>query len=105
MAEESIVAPLNGVMGVISQTGKKLLIYMGDGEKNILNTGVNYQSLYKRTNSNSGLSGGAIAGIVIACVVALIALAVVAIMCRQKDDIKAPFDDSSLGIKTNSINQ
>ena len=105
MAEDSIVAPLNGVMGVIPQTGKRLLIFMGDGESTILNTGVNHQSLYKRNNSNSGLSGGAIAGIVIACVIALIVFAVVVIICRKPCNVTAPYEETTLGIKTNSFNQ
>ena len=105
MAEDSIVAPLNGVMGVIPQTGKRLLIFMGDGESTILNTGVNHQSLYKRNNSHSGLSGGAIAGIVIACVIALIVFAVVVIICRKPCNVTAPYEETTLGIKTNSFNQ
>ena len=105
MAEDGISAPLNGVMGIISPNGKRLLIYMQEGEDTTLNTGINHQSLYKRGNSSGGLSGGAIAAIVIACVVALIALAVIAMMCRKPGTVAAPFQESTLGINTNNITQ
>lgn len=87
MAEDGISAPLNGLMGIISPNGKRLLIYMGKGEDTTLNTGINHQSLYKRGNSSGGLSSGAIPAIVIACVVALIALAVIPMMCRKPGSI------------------
>ena len=80
------------------------MIYTADNETDWLNTGINHQKLYKR-GSSSGISGGAIAAIVIAFVVALIAIAIVATMCRKKSVAAAPFEESTLGINTNSISQ
>ena len=49
-------------------------------------------------NSSSGLSGGAIAGIVIACVVALAAASIAAIMLRKP---APPIDNTTVvGLKT-----
>jgi hypothetical protein len=103
--EDSISAPLNGANG-ISSTGQTVMIYMAEGEETTLNTGLNHQSLYER-GSSSGLSGGAIAAIVIALVVALIAIAVIviALMSRKSATAAAPFQESTLGINTNSISQ
>ena len=104
-SEDSISAPLNGANGIAS-TGQKVMIYMADGEETTLNTGLNHQSLYER-GSSSGLSGGAIAAIVIALVVALIAVAVIviALMSKKTAAAAAPFQESTLGINTNSISQ
>jgi hypothetical protein len=103
--EDSISAPLNGANGIAS-TGQTVMIYMAEGEETTLNTGLNHQSLYER-GSSSGLSGGAIAAIVIALVVALIAIAVIviALMSRKSATAAAPFQESTLGINTNSISQ
>ena len=104
-SEDSISAPLNGANGIAS-TGQKVMIYMAEGEETTLNTGLNHQSLYER-GSSSGLSGGAIAAIVIALVVALIAAAVIviALMSKKTAAAAAPFQESTLGINTNSISQ
>ena len=104
-SEDSISAPLNGANGIASN-GQNVMIYMADGEETTLNTGLNHQSLYER-GSSSGLSGGAIAAIVIALVVALIAVAVIviALMSKKTAAAAAPFQESTLGINTNSISQ
>ena len=104
--EDSISAPLNGVMGVMVDGGDQVMIYMAEDETDWINTGtgINHQSLYKR-GSSSGLSGGAIAAIVISFVVALIAIVIIAMMCRRKKNDAAPFQESTLGIVTNSISQ
>ena len=91
-------------MGTMVDNGNQVMIYMADDETDWLNTGINHQSLYKR-GSSSGLSGGAIAAIVISFFVALIAIAIIAMMCRKQKTVAAPFQESTLGIATNSISQ
>lgn len=103
-SEDPIDAALEGVSGNIDDPYKVLLILMKDGQPQRIVTGANYQSLYKR-DSSSGLSGGAIAAIVIAFVIALIALAIIVMMCKKTANVPAPFQESTLGINTNSINQ
>ena len=46
-------------------------------------------------NSNSGLSGGALAGIVICCVAAVVAVSAIIAFCRKKLVIKLPVDNTS----------
>ena len=100
LAEQSIIAHLNGVNG-ITNSREKIIIYMNPGQDDILNTGNNYMGLYNR-GSSSGLSGGAIAGIVIACIVALICITIGVMICR-KPNIPSSFQDSQLGANTNNI--
>ena len=52
------------------------------------------------SKSSSGLSGGAIAGIVIACVVALIALALAIILLRKPQNTKHLDNTTVSGLKT-----
>ena len=89
-SDDSINAELNGVSGNINDY-KVLLVLMKD-EHTKLVTGANYESLYER-GSSSGLSGGAIAGIVIACVVVLVGAAVAVIMLRKPSS--APIDNTT----------
>ena len=68
-------------------------------EDRLLNSasGINANNIYYRKNS-SGLSGGAIAGIVIACVVVLAAASIAAIMLRKPSP---PIDNTTVvGLKT-----
>lgn len=78
---------------------KKLVtVYMKDFAKNntdIITTGGNR---YTYNKSSSGLSGGAIAGIVIACVAVLLAASIAAIMLRKP---APPIDNTTVvGLKT-----
>ena len=52
------------------------------------------------SKSSSGLSGGAIAGIVIVCVVALIALALAIILLRKPQNTKHLDNTTVSGLKT-----
>jgi hypothetical protein len=101
LAEKGINAHLNGVSGVTTNTQEKVIIYMKPGTDEVLNAGSNYMGLYNR-GSSSGLSGGAIAGIVIACVIALLAIAIGAMLCR-KTNVPAPFQESTLGVNTSNM--
>lgn len=73
-------------------------VYMKDfntSDTDIITTGSNR---YTYTKSSSGLSGGAIAGIVIACVAVLLAASIAAIMLRKPSP---PIDNTTVvGLKT-----
>ena len=103
-ANTNIKADLNGVSGITSNTDEEIIIIMKPGSDTILNanSGYNYMSLYNR-KSSSGLSGGAIAGIVIACIVALLAIAIGGMLCRR-NKVPAPFQESTLGINVSNNN-
>ena len=74
-------------------------VYMKDYNRNstdIITTGSS--SRYTYNKSSSGLSGGAIAGIVIACVAVLLAASIAAIMLRKP---APPIDNTTVvGLKT-----
>ena len=103
-AKTNINAYLNGVNGITSNTDEKIIIIMKPDSDNILNvnSGNNYLSLYGR-KSSSGLSAGAIAGIVISCIIVLLAIAIGGMLCRR---IKVPatFQESTLGINVSKNN-
>ena len=101
LMEKSINAHLNGVSGVTANTKERVIIYMRPGTDEILNTDSNYFGYYNK-GSSSGLSGGAIAGIVIASVIALLAFAIGVMLCR-KPKVPAPFQESTLGINISNI--
>ena len=101
LAEKGINAHLEGVAGITTGTQEKVIIHMKEGTDEVLNAGSNYMGLYNR-GSSSGLSGGAIAGIVIACVIALLAIAIGAMLCR-KTNVPAPFQESTLGVNTSNM--
>ena len=103
LTEKSINSHLNGVTGTTTSTGEKVILYMKPGTDEVLNAGSNYMGLYNR-GSSSGLSGGAIAGIVIACVIALLAIAIGAMLCR-KTNVPAPFQESTLGVNTSNMTE
>ena len=101
LMEKGINAHLNGVSGVTANTKERVIIYMRPGTDEILNTDSNYIGYYNK-GSSSGLSGGAIAGIVIASVIALLAFAIGVMLCR-KPKVPAPFQESTLGINISNI--
>ena len=100
LAEKSINAHLNGVNG-ITTSQEKILIYMMPGSDEVLNTGSNYMGLYNR-GSSSGLSGGAIAGIVIACIIALMCITIGVMICK-KANIPSSFQETQYGVNSNNI--
>jgi hypothetical protein len=89
-SDKIIKAHLEGVMGKTS--GKPLLIHMANNTKDLVDLKLPINN-YNSKNSSNGLSGGAIAGIVIACCVALIAAAIVAYFCVR--DPKPPVQEAT----------
>ncbi len=83
------------------QTGNTLLnVEMKDKDDD--STSIKAQSSQvKYSKSSSGLSGGAIAGIVIACVVVLVAAAIAAIMLRKPSP---PIDNSTTAVDLRNNN-
>ena len=62
-------------------------------------TGGGSRSIFRR-NSNK-LSGGAIAGLILACVVALIAVTILAIMVRRKSKASSSFESTVANLRVN----
>ena len=88
--KKAINAHLDGVMG--STSTKPLLISMAEGQDDSINLQSKKGKFFLK-NDDSKLSGGAIAGIVIACCVALIASAIVALLFVSKR--KPPVEQAS----------
>ena len=72
---------------------------MGKNEDDLVTISSPVKNTY-RNKSNDGLSGGAIAGIIVACVAVLIAIGIVAFLCRSPS--KLPLirqrEESNVGI-------
>ena len=66
------------------------------------NSTTSYNHNYYRKNS-SGLSGGAIAGIVIVCIVALVAVSLLVLMLRKKGQTTIPQDSAQSAFNMNSV--
>ena len=92
--EENIIADLDSKSGMDGTT--KVFLNMKSGNERIeitdANSTTNSNAVYRK--NSSGLSGGAIAGIVIACVVVLIAASVAALMLR-KPTVAPPVDNTT----------
>ena len=99
-SNKKVKAHLNGVMGKTSS--KPLLIYMKSDSDDKVDIDSNSMNHIYPKKSSSGLSGGAIAGIIIACCVALIAAAVAAFLCNK--GYKPALDQSSNNLNLNSSN-
>ena len=98
-SNKKVKTHLDGVMGKTSS--KPLLINMKEGSDDEVDIDSSVNHIYPK-KSSSGLSGGAIAGIIIACCVALIAAAVAAFLCNRGS--KPALDQSSNNLKLNSSN-
>ena len=97
--------PLDTYVGNLHlSTGKAennniLTVYMLNGPDDPTPLTTSSVSRYTYPKSSSGLSGGAIAGIVIACVAVLIAASIAAIMLRKPAPI--PMENTTVvGLKT-----
>ena len=104
--EKSLKVHINNVMGKASNGDNVLLIFDKNAEGNfddllVVNNGNNFYG--KRYGSNAGLSGGAIAGIVIACVCALIAIGLLDFCCRNKGN-PAPMQETVMQIYSSNSN-
>ena len=99
--QNSVKSRLNGVSGAPTSSEKMFLISMGKNEDDLVTISSPVKNTY-RNKSNNGLSGGAIAGIIVACVAALIAIGIVAFLCRNPS--KLPLikqrEESNLGMYT-----
>ena len=76
-----VKANLNGASGETS--GKPFLVQMKEGFENDLVDINSAKNLFNKNDSSQGLSGGAITGIVLACLVALAAVAIIIVLCNR----------------------
>ena len=93
---------LDGIVGIGKETEKKYLISM-EKDKNTpiyFNFNNNY---YGKKNPSGGLTGGAIAGIVIACIAALLALSIIAITLRKSP--LPPIQESDMDLYNSTSHQ
>ena len=97
-AQNRINASLVSAYGITDQNNV-IIIYMKEGFE-IINTGSEISNRLYSKKSGSGLSGGGIAGIVIACVVALVIASIVAIMLKKP---KTRIQNTSSIIQANSV--
>ena len=100
--EESISdAKLENVL--CKGNNQNLLIHMENRDEtlSISTEDTSINNKYSRNTSSSGLTGGAIAGIVIACVAVLVAAAITFLLCRRST--KPPIQESTMEIYTSGI--
>ena len=97
-AQNRIKASLDSAYGITDQNNV-ITIYMKEGFGEI-NTGSEISNRLYSKKSGSGLSGGGIAGIIIACVVALVIASIVAIMLKKP---KTRIQNTSSIIQANSV--
>ena len=97
-SKEPINCDLNGLTGY-SDSGNYFFIKMKDGEQNKISLEKDKTNSFAFKKSSGGLSGGAIAGIILTCIAALAAVVVVALMLK-KSKVPIP-QDSSSGLNIN----
>ena len=97
-AQNRINASLVSAYGITDQNNV-ITIYMKERYDKI-NTASEIKNRIYSKKSGSGLSGGGIAGIVIACVVALVIASIVAIMLKKP---KTRIQNTSSIIQANSV--
>ena len=104
--EKSLRVNINNAMGKASSGNNVLLNFDKDEEGNFNDLLVvnNLNNFYgKQYGSSTGLSGGAIAGIVIACVCALIMIGLLAFCCRGKGN-PPPMQETAMQIYSSNSN-
>ena len=97
-AQNRTSANLVSAYGITDQENV-ITLNMKEGYDNIT-TGNTLKNRIYQKSEESGLSGGGIAGIVIACVVALVIASIIAIMLRKP---KPPIQNTSSVIQSNSV--
>ena len=95
---ESINVHLNAVSGK-TDSGQNLIINFQDGKDDLVDIKFNSSSFNNidyiaKASSSSGISDGAIAGIIIGGALFLIAMVVLIACCCRKKDVKPPFEES-----------
>lgn len=83
-SNNAVTAHLNGVSGVTSD--KTILVEMKEGKPDLVEI-YSSKNRFNKNSSSSGLTAGAIVGIIFACLVALAAVAVVIVLCNTKPKI------------------
>ena len=86
----------------ITNNNNSISLNMTQGYNKVPITGYTNSTIYKRIykKSSSGLTGGAIAGIVIACVVAILAITAIALLTRKPSVPINPNSSSEVGISS-----
>ena len=97
-AQNRTSANLVSAYGITDQENV-ITLNMKEGFDNITTGNILKNRIYQKSEE-SGLSGGGIAGIVIACVVALVIASIIAIMLRKP---KPPIQNTSSVIQSNSV--
>ena len=74
-------AHLNGAIGETS--GKPILVIMKEGFEDDLVDIISTKNLLNKHSSSTGLNLGAITGIVLACLIAVAAVAIIIVLCNK----------------------
>ena len=97
----SIKGRLDGVNGKTNE-GRTLLIHKANNTDDYVDILIT-NPVKASKNSSGGLSGGAIAGIVLACCVALIAAGLAIYFCNIKKPVKPPVNASEMEMYNSSV--
>lgn len=92
--KSSFKANLNGAEGRLGNSNKNIVLNFKTQKYGNIDFAPETYNYYQKKSSN-GLNGGAIAGIIIACVAALIATGVAVALCRGSS--KPPIQEYNIG--------
>lgn len=100
--EQSISFHIDNVYGAISD--KNLIISMKDNENDLINISISKNSYEDRKTSDKELTKGAIAGIVIGCVLTVVFLVIICVLLSRRA-VKPPITMSQFDYYSNSSSQ